>query len=156
MDRFDEVTLRGAHRERTTRIGSDPEGPGLVAPLWRRGLATIVDLSLLAALLFAFKPFYPPSGSILAWLSMAGFLLLFSLHYFVPSWMVWGRTLGAAILAVRVTSPDAAGVTFRRAARRWLGVVASVGTAGAGFLAALSPSRRSLPDRVSGTFVVRG
>ena len=118
-------------------------------------MRSLVCLSLLAALIFAFKPLFPPSGSVAGWTALIAFLILFSLYYFVSSWMVWKRTLGAGILAIRIDAEDRAGVTFRRALRRWVGTVVSVATVGLGFLLATLPPHRSLPDRMSDTVVVR-
>lgn len=154
-DRFDEVELRNNPELIVETHESGPSIDDRHAPLWRRSLSLIVDLSLLAALIFGFKPLFPPSGSVAGWLALVAFLILFSLYYFVSSWMVWKRTLGAAILAIRIEAKDQTGVTFRRALKRWAGTVMAVATAGIGFLLALVPPHRSLPDRMSDTVVIR-
>jgi uncharacterized RDD family membrane protein YckC len=123
------------------------------APRFRRILALLTDLSLFAALTLALLPLLPPSRDALAIASLAGFVIIVSYYYFVGSWLLWGKTIGGAIFDVRVVS-DA--MTPKTATMRWLGMFASMLTAGIGFLIAALPSRLSLADRLSSTRCVAG
>ena len=140
--RFDELELDG-----TAAIGDDDVRTD-DAPRFRRLLALLTDLSLFAALTLALAPLLPPSRDLFAIASLAGFVIIVSYYYFVGSWLLWGKTIGGAIFDVRVVS-DA--MTPRAATMRWIGMIASMLTAGLGFLFAALPSRRSLADRLSST-----
>jgi uncharacterized RDD family membrane protein YckC len=138
--RFDEMELDGLPIVEEVR--SDD------APRFRRLFALLTDISLFAALTLALAPLLPASRDAFAIASLAGFVIMVSYYYFVGSWLLWGKTIGGAIFDVRVVS-DA--MTLRAASMRWIGMIASLLTAGIGFLFAALPSRRSLADRLSET-----
>src|SRR5437764_1033821 len=146
--RFDELELEPA-----VAIESAAATEGVERAPWiRRIMALLTDLSLFAALVLALSPLLPPNDR-LAMASLAGFVLVVSYYYFVGSWLLWGKTIGGAIFDVRVVS-DA--MTPKAATMRWLGMFASMLTAGIGFLFAALPSRLSLADRLSSTRCIAG
>lgn len=127
------------------------------APRYRRILTFLIDLSLLAALGLALSPLVPDHGGFgrtlsqewPAVLSLAGFLLIVSYHYFVGSWLLWGKTIGGAIFDVKVVDTDGLPLSFPNATRRWGSAIFSLALAGIGFMLAGLPHRRSLPDILS-------
>jgi len=145
--RFDEMELDGL----AAVIEEAP--PSDDAPRFRRLLALLTDLSLFAALTLALAPLLSPNRDAFAIASLAGFVILISYYYFVGSWLLWGKTIGGAIFDVRVVS-DA--MTPRSVTMRWVGMIASMLTAGVGFLFAALPSRLSLADRLSSTRCIAG
>ncbi|HUO84362.1 MAG TPA: RDD family protein [Thermoanaerobaculia bacterium] len=162
MPRFDEIELQKGVAPALPP--SEPDAGSRVpsAPLWRRAVAFLIDLSLFGALAMAMWPLVSTDGSngltpgpdAGAMIGLGGFLLLLSYYYFVLSWLIWGRTIGSAILELRIVEEGRRPIHFARASRRWLATVASVLLAGFGFLPALFPGHRSLPDRFSGTVPV--
>lgn len=124
-----------------------------------RLLALTVDLSLFVALGLALTPLLPMSSERSGDIRVGGpaalvaFLLLLSIYYFVVCWMIWGRTVGAAIFDVRVAGAAGGPVNARSAVRRWAFTMLSLLTLGAGFLPALGTRRQTLADRLSGTRV---
>jgi uncharacterized RDD family membrane protein YckC len=154
LPRFDEIELRKAHEDVTPEVVLRERTP---APLWKRAAALIVDLSLFMAAGISMAPLLPPGGgAVVPLLAMIAFLMLLSLYYFCLGWMVWGKTVGGAILDIRIVGEDRSDVNLRSALRRWSGMVLSLLTLGAGFFPALLRDRRSLADRLSGTRAVRG
>ena len=115
------------------------------------------DTSLFVALALALTPLLPSRGDRLTtlqrdWLTIlafGAFVLLLSFYYFVLSWTVWGKTVGGAIFDQRIAAEDGTAITFRAAARRWAGTLAAIATFGGGFVLALLPGAKSLPDRMS-------
>lgn len=147
MERFDEIELDSGPVVEPLEVAAT-DAPG--APRLRRMAAAITDLSLFVAVAFLLLPLLPTP---VAWphvAALCGFALMLSYYYFVGAWMLWGKTIGGAIFDVRVVAGGTA-ISFRDASLRWLGLCLSLLTAGAGFLPALLPSRRSLSDRISGT-----
>jgi uncharacterized RDD family membrane protein YckC len=153
LPRFDEIELRKTHADLTPEV---VPGERRSAPLWKRAAALIVDLSLFMAAGIAMAPLLPTGGPLVPLLAVIAFLLLLSLYYFCLGWMVWGKTVGGAILDVRIVGENRSDVNLRSALRRWSGMALSLLTLGAGFLPALLRDRRSLADRISGTRAVRG
>jgi len=138
--RFDEVELEA--------VPEIEESPVVVAverraPWHRRLLALITDLSLFAALVLALLPLLQPNHwpSIAA---LAGFVIVVSFHYFVGTWLLWGKTIGGAIFDVRVVAAVSEAMAFKSAMQRWVALYLSLLTGGIGFLF-------SLPDRMSST-----
>lgn len=116
----------------------------------------IIDLSLFVAAAIALSPIIPDGdGANPARLAVVGFLTLVSLYYLSLGWMVWGKTIGAAIMDIRVVSQNLGDVDLRRAARRWAGTILSILTLGLGFVPALFGERKTLADLMSGTRVVK-
>ena len=150
--RFDEVELEavplgGIVEEDVPAVVEETSGE---AARWRRMLALLTDLSLFAAILLALSPLLPQP---LAWMpvtALAGFVVVLSYYYFVGAWLLWGKTVGGAIFEVRVVAEEGA-MGLRDASMRWAAVYLSFALGGLGFLLALLPSRRSLPDRLSHT-----
>lgn len=149
--RFDEVELETVSLgiEETPRGVSDSSMQS--APRGRRLMALCTDLSLFAALTLALLPLLPRQQSWVHLSALAGFVLVVSFHYYVGSWMLWGKTIGGTIFDVRITKDGSGVMSLRDASLRWLGLLLSLLTGGLGFALAALPSRRSLPDRLSGT-----
>ena len=152
MQRFDEIELEAAvpvARELSLpepEIDSDPSAPRL-----RRLLGLLIDLSLFAALTLALSPLLPAKRSFAPTAALAGFVLMTSYYYFAGSWLLWGKTVGGTIFDVRVVAASNGAMSLKSVSMRWLGVLISVVTGGIGFLLAILPSGKSLPDRLSGT-----
>ena len=122
------------------------------APLFRRLLALVTDLSLFVALALAMSPLLPAVDEWQAIAGLTGFVLMTSYYYFVGTWLLWGKTIGGAIFEVRVVPDDEDdAMSVGAASLRWLGLCASLVAGGLGFAMAVLPGRRSLPDRVSAT-----
>lgn len=137
--------------------GTPPETEAIPAPRYRRIFTCLIDLSLIAALGLALSPLVRDHGGITetlseewpAILSLAGFLLIVSYHYYVGSWLLWGKTIGGAIFDVRVVDAEGLPISFPNATRRWGSALFSLVLAGIGFMLAGLPHRRSLPDILS-------
>jgi uncharacterized RDD family membrane protein YckC len=81
--------------------------------------------------------------------------VLVTASYFALSWSGAGQTPGMRLMALRVVRPDGTAPSPLRAVLRFVGLVLSIATLGAGFLPALFDSRRrGLPDFFAGTVVV--
>jgi uncharacterized RDD family membrane protein YckC len=144
--RFDEVELEAVAVDEPVIL--EAAEPADHAPLARRLLALVTDLSLFLALALALSPLLPATKSPFTIAALAGFVVVVSYYYFVGTWLLWGKTIGGAIFDVRVV---AAPMTLARASLRWIAMLLSFATAGVGFLMAALPSRRSLADRMSQT-----
>lgn len=149
--RFDEVEFEAVP------LGIEEEGPAVAAATttgdaarWRRILALLTDLSLFAALVLALSPLLPQPLTWMPVAALAGFTIVLSYYYFVGAWLLWGKTIGGTIFDVRVVAEEGS-MTLRDASMRWAAVYLSLALGGLGFLLALLPSRRSLPDRMSHT-----
>jgi uncharacterized RDD family membrane protein YckC len=164
--RFDEMELQSVgpaeeHAGGAVAVGTPP-APASDASLLRRLFTALTDLSLFAALTLALSPLIPGRTDFAAtldsdWpslLSLFGFVAVVSYYYFVGSWMLWGKTVGGAIFDVKVVPADRTAMDIRRATKRWACIPLALLTAGAGFLMAALPSRRSLLDRMSHTIVI--
>src|SRR3954454_16384653 len=138
--RFDEVELEAVPEIEDAPVAVVVERS---APWYKRLLALLTDLSLFAALVLALLPLLQPNHwpSIAA---LAGFVIVVSFHYFVGTWLLWGKTIGGAIFDVRVVAQDYEAMAFKSAMQRWLALYLSLLTGGIGFLF-------SLPDRMSAT-----
>ena len=155
--RFDEVELEavplGGLQEAEVEVDvltSAVEAPAGDAARWRRMLALLTDLSLFAALVLALSPLLPQPFAWMPVASLAGFVVVVSYYYFTGAWLLWGKTIGGAIFEVRVVAEEGA-MNLRDASMRWAAVYLSLALGGLGFLLAILPSRRSLPDRMSHT-----
>ncbi|HEY0591950.1 MAG TPA: RDD family protein [Thermoanaerobaculia bacterium] len=133
------------------------------APLLKRILAFLTDISLLLALALALSPLLPQRGTAAdslsagwpAYASLAAFLLLLSWYYVVGSWIIWGRTVGGTIFDTRVVAVDGAPPSVAAATRRWLWTGISLALLGLPFLIGAFGSKRTLAERLSGTRTVR-
>ena len=152
MQRFDEMELQAAVPivQELPAALQEPDDDS-AAPRLRRLFALLIDLSLFAALTLALSPLLPPVRTAMSTIALAGFVLMTSFYYFAGSWLLWGKTVGGTIFDVRVVSDSDSAMSFKSVSMRWVGVLLSLLTAGVGFLMALMPSRRSLPDRISNT-----
>ena len=125
---------------------------------------------LIFCLLFALPPprfsrganligetFFPGFGefvSIWGWICLCAYVLATTYFIFLPSWC--GTTLGNSAVGIRVVMRDGSPAGFQTNFLRWVGWIFSVATAFAGFaLSMLDPQRKTLSDRLCGTFVVR-
>lgn len=165
--RFDEVDLFPELAASIVRevplVAATPltDLPARSAPLYRRVLTILADITLFLALFLALLPLCGIADSpasldtiLRAWpqlASVTAFLLLVSYFYFVGSWIVWGRTIGGAIFDVRLVSDTGAPAGAKGASKRWAGMMVSLLLGGSGFLAALLPGQKSLADRLSMT-----
>ena len=141
MARFDEVELQAVPLDAAVAV--EPV-PAAKAPLARRFLALITDLSLFTALTFALRPLLPSNRDAFPVVALAGFIVIVSYYYFVGSWMLWRKTVGGTIFDVRVVANEGDSMPLMTATIRWAAVWLSVLTCGIGFLFAL-------PDRLSNT-----
>lgn len=154
MPRFDEIELEPVPLiEEPPALATLPQ-PSDAAPLLRRLLALLTDLSLFVALTLALSPLLPMRRSPASIAALAGFVLMTSYYYFAGTWLLWGKTVGGAIFDVRVVAETQTAMSVRSATLRWVGFMASLLTAGIGFMVAVLPGRRSLADRLSGTHCV--
>lgn len=155
MPRFDEIELEPVPLiEEPQAVAALPESSDPSAPLFRRLLALLTDLSLFVALTLALSPLLPLTRTAASIVALAGFVLMTSYYYFAGTWLLWGKTVGGAIFDVRVVTETQTAMSVRSATFRWIGLIASLLTAGIGFAMALFPSRRSLADRISHTHCV--
>jgi uncharacterized RDD family membrane protein YckC len=170
MKRFDELELvpEASWRAPVEQNGPSPAPPPEAlsaarrAPRLKRMMAALTDLSLFVALaivLGTMIPRHPTWSATLEaeWpgvVAASGFLLLVSFFYFAGCWLIWGRTIGGAIFDVRTESEAGSRLDIRQATSRWLWTLLSLAAGGIGFLPALFPSARSLPDRASGSCCV--
>ena len=103
------------------------------------------------------ETFFPGFGefvSIWGWVCLCAYVLATTYFIFLPSWC--GTTLGNSAAGIRVVMGDGSPAGFQTNLLRWGGWVFSVATAFAGFaLSILDPQRKTLSDRLCGTFVVR-
>lgn len=82
-------------------------------------------------------------------------LAVWSFVYFAGAWAVTGRTIGMALLGLRVVRPDGTKASAASAAIRALTFPLSVALFGLGFLGILfHTQRRALHDLIAGTAVV--
>lgn len=153
--RFDEIELEtvplGIEEPAATPVVDDVPALDGAARRDRRLLALLTDLSLFAAIALALSPLLPQPAAWPHFASLAGFVVVLSYYYFVGTWMLWGKTIGGAIFDVRVVPEAEGAMSLRDASVRWVALYVSIATGGLGFLLAALPSRRSLPDRLSGT-----
>lgn len=92
--------------------------------------------------------------SVTGWLSVLGYLVWLFLYYAYP-WAMSGKTLGMALLGIRVVTAQGAPIGARTASVRTLALPLSFFTLGIGFLPILfGRERRALHDRIAGTAVV--
>ncbi len=151
MQRFDEIELAPVPLIEEPPLAAVPEPAVDDAPRFRRLLALLTDLSLFVALTLALSPLLPMTHSAMSIAALAGFVLMTSYYYFAGTWLLWGKTVGGAIFDVKVVADAQPSMSVRAATFRWLGLIASLLTAGTGFALAGLPARRSLADRVSHT-----
>lgn len=163
MRRFDEVELvpdaYGALSNPPAVAVPDDNTARRPASRLMRLLTLFTDLSLFAALGLVLSTLLATRGEWSdtiarewpALLSLTGFLLLISYFYLVGCWLLWGKTVGGAIFDVRVVGQDCAGLGVSQATTRWIYSVISLLLGGLGFVIAILPGARSLPDRMSGT-----
>jgi len=141
--RFDEVELEAVPGIETPAVALPDTSEERNAPWFRRLIAFLTDLSLFAALALALLPLLRPNH----WPSLAalaGFIIVVSYHYFVGSWLLWGKTIGGAIFDVKVVAAGTTSMSLGSATKRWAAIYLSLLSAGIGFL-------MSLPDRLSST-----
>jgi uncharacterized RDD family membrane protein YckC len=80
---------------------------------------------------------------------------VWELLYFAYPWSTSGKSLGMAMVGIRVVRTDGSPVRFGRAALRALTLPLSFALFGLGFLLILvQPERRALQDLIAGTAVV--
>lgn len=92
--------------------------------------------------------------AVTGWLSVAGYFIWLFIYYAYP-WAMSGKSLGMALLGIRVVSTEGAAIGGRAAAKRTLALPLSFLTLGIGFLPILfGRDRRALHDHIAGTSVV--
>ncbi len=153
--------------EQREKEGLSPLPHGMVpATFGERFLAFSVDLlfTLCVAAVALFsganligETFFPGFGefvSIWGWICLCAYVLATTYFIFLPSWC--GTTLGNLAAGIRVVMEDGSPAGFQTNLLRWVGWIFSVTTAFVGFaLSILDPQRKTLSDRLCGTFVVR-
>lgn len=93
-----------------------------------------------------------PTEDSLAWVFG---LALWLVAYFAGSWALWGKTVGKAVVGLRIVRRDGADLEAGRALRRAIVFPLDFLTLGIGFaLALVDRERRTLHDVLSGTAVV--
>jgi len=84
-----------------------------------------------------------------------GVLVLWEFAYFAYQWSLGGKTLGMAVLGIRVVAADGSSLTIRQAVVRTIVLPLSILAVGLGFLGVLvNRERRGWHDRIAGTAVV--
>ena len=117
-----------------------------------------VSLYLLFLLLFRVGWEYVTNHTI-TWgdhriITIVGFVV-WAIIYFAHPWSTSGRSLGMAVVGLRVVRTDGSPVSFGRAVVRILTLPLSLVFLGVGFLIMLvQPERRALHDLIAGTAVV--
>lgn len=92
--------------------------------------------------------------TVTGWVSVAGYLIWLFVYYAYP-WAMSGKSLGMALLGIRVVTTEGAPIGGRIAAKRTLALPLSFLTLGIGFLPILfGRDRRALHDHIAGTAVV--
>ncbi|EAT16919.1 RDD family protein [Desulfuromonas acetoxidans] len=136
--------------------------------MWRRALATLVDLLALVGLLalFAVVAWHLQGWTLGQWLEhvrqdallrLACYLLivLMAFLYFFLGHYLTGQTLGKVLFAVRVVSDNGAPLTMAQTVLRSTGSVLSLLCLGAGFVAIWrDEQQRGWSDRLAGTRIV--
>lgn len=163
-----EESLGEEEEEKEKQKESPPPLPGGMVPatLGERFLAFSVDflftLCVAAAALFSganligetFFPGLSDFVSIWGWICLCVYILATTYFVFLPSWC--GTTLGNSAAGIRVVTRDGSLAGFRANLLRWVVWVLSVATVFLGFApAAFDPQRKTLGDRLCGTFVVK-
>ncbi len=166
----EEITKQEEQQEQEEQREKESPSPlphGMVpATFGERFLAFSVDLlfTLCVAVAALFsganligETFFPGFGefvSIWGWICLCAYVLATTYFIFLPSWC--GTTLGNSAAGIRVVMEDGSPAGFQTNLLRWVGWIFSVATAFAGFaLSMLDPQRKTLSDRLCGTFVVR-
>ncbi len=162
-----EPEVREEQEERRERGSPPPLPDGMVpATFGERFFAFSVDLlftlcvaaaALLSGANLIGETFFPGFGefvSIWGWICLFAYALATTYFIFLPSWC--GTTLGNSAAGIRVVMRDGSPAGLRTNLLRWVGWIFSVATVFAGFaLSMLDPQRKTLSDRLCGTFVVR-
>ena len=150
---------------------SSSPAPLTIAPLWRRLAAMLYDSFLIFAIWI-----------IVAFLVLSAFgideartldgeavvldplyratlfaaMLISSFLFFGWFWTHSGQTLGMQAWRIKVQKPDGAPISWRQVALRYGTAPFSLLLFGLGYLCMLfDPQRRTVPDRISGSQVVR-
>jgi len=93
-----------------------------------------------------------PTSDTIAW---AIGIVLWMFVYFASSWALWGKTVGKAVLGLRIVRRDGADLEGRRAVTRALVYPLTFLSLGIGFaMAVVDRERRALHDVLAGTAVV--
>jgi uncharacterized RDD family membrane protein YckC len=132
------------------------------SPFGRRAVAAMIDHGILlgidlVVLYFTLRltDLTFADWRVLPWLPLAAFLLSLKVAYLSAFTTAGGQTIGKMATHIRVVSEDGGGLDPGRALRRAVLELASIATAGAPFLTAMTdPLRRGVHDRASGTRVV--
>lgn len=149
-----------------------------VAPFWRRLLADLVDLALLAGLVYGLwiAGVIAPAGGLpeqhFDWIDYTAELLAEHLHLFeraavaalvggaiygVSTRALLGGTLGERLLGLRLIGPDGEGAGPLRALAHAVGTVLGLAALTLGYAwAAVDTRRQGLADHLSGTMLVVG
>jgi len=163
------VAARASATARPPADAAEPEDPRVAASGFRRLLAAIIDVALIASIDAAVVYFTLRLAGldlaqflILPIVPLGAFLLLLNGGYFVMFTAATGQTIGKMAAGIRVvgTSVDDVindRVSFGRAVLRTAGYFASLLPAGLGFVPAFIGPRahRALHDRLAETRVVR-
>jgi len=157
------VQAEQAERERWTERAAEAAGvttdaaaaaplPGGRVGIGRRAAAGAADLLVhvaVAVLALAGCRALGVVPAVADWPAFGVFLLAFSFLYTVVPLAFWGHTLGMTWAGLTAESAGGEPLSFDQTARRWLGALLTLATAGLPLLLALSG--RSLADRLSGS-----
>ncbi len=169
-DLDEEITEKEEQQGKEEQIEKESPPPlphGMVAATFgERFFAFSVDLlftlciaavALLSGANLIGETFFPGLGefvSIWGWICLCAYVLATTYFIFLPSWC--GTTLGNSAAGIRVVMRDGSPAGFQTNLLRWVGWIFSVATVFVGFaLSTLDPQRKTLSDRLCGTFVVR-
>lgn len=139
--------LRGRHAGAVSRFAAYAADVGIGGGLYLLGLAAIA----FAATILTGRQVSWNSGSLAA--EVIGALWLFG--YFAYSWAAFGKTIGMALLGIRVVRPDGTALGAPRSVVRTLAFPLSLLIFGLGFAGILvQRDRRALHDFIAGSAVV--
>jgi uncharacterized RDD family membrane protein YckC len=135
--------------------------PPMPASRWRRAVAGLIDLTLLALvgkgiaafLVAGASPIGPPVDS----LELGAFVItsVLAAGYMVGCWLLWGATLGMALLHIGVGDERFGGpLSGRQAWRRFVVLYLLGGLAFLVMLVSRDPWGRTWYDRAGGTVVL--
>ena len=143
-----DLTLQRAQSTRSTRstgaVSSTDDVPR--SGFWRRFAALLIDIVIIWVMFVPARLIFFDLGL------LSNQVAIYA--YYVVGTTVWGRTLGKAVLGIRVVGPDGTPPGIRRTlVRETLGKFLSAIFLMIGFLMAAGKQKLALHDRISGTRV---
>jgi uncharacterized RDD family membrane protein YckC len=155
----------------TTDVPPTASQPPTIAPLWRRIAAMLYDSFLVFAIwivvgffvlsAFGIEQARTVDGDAIVldpWYryTLLASMLLSAFLFFAFFWTHSGQTLGMQAWRIKVQNPDGSAISWRQSLLRCCTSPFSLLALGLGYLCMLvDPLQRTVPDRVSGSQVVR-